>query len=169
MLTSQRALFDIPSDVCFLNAASYSPLPLASVEAGRRGAARKSRPWLVDQEFAAGIYERTRRAAARIINADAEDVALISSISYGVATAAKLVRVPSGSRVIVLQDDHSSPVLEWTTRAGECGFSVETVHRPRDGDWTSAVLSTNSSGTAAMASSFLPARYSSWMRLAASA
>src|SRR5690242_19884113 len=36
MLASQRALFDIPDDVCFLNAASYSPLPLATVEAGRK-------------------------------------------------------------------------------------------------------------------------------------
>jgi selenocysteine lyase/cysteine desulfurase len=142
MLTSQRALFDIPSDVCFLNAASYSPIPLASVEAGRRGAERKSRPWLVDPDFAAGIYERTRRAAARVINADPEDVALTSSVSYGVATAAKLTRVPAGSRVIVLEDDHSSPVLEWMARARDEGFTVETVQRPRDGDWTSAVRST---------------------------
>ena len=35
MLPSQRALFDIPRDVCFLNAAAWSPLPLASQEAGR--------------------------------------------------------------------------------------------------------------------------------------
>ena len=35
MLPSQRALFDMPRDVCFLNAAAWSPLPLASQEAGR--------------------------------------------------------------------------------------------------------------------------------------
>ena len=35
MLPSQRALFDIPRDVCYLNAASYSPLPLQTIEAGR--------------------------------------------------------------------------------------------------------------------------------------
>ena len=39
----------------------------------------------------------------------------------------------------MLQDDHSSPVLEWLGRAGE-GFNVETVRRPDDGDWTAAVL-----------------------------
>ena len=36
MLASQRALFDIPHDVCYLNAASYSPLPLATLEATGR-------------------------------------------------------------------------------------------------------------------------------------
>ena len=36
MLPSQRALFDIPREVCYLNAASWSPLPIATQEAGRR-------------------------------------------------------------------------------------------------------------------------------------
>ena len=35
MLPSQRALFDIPREVCYLNAAAWSPLPLAVQEAGR--------------------------------------------------------------------------------------------------------------------------------------
>jgi selenocysteine lyase/cysteine desulfurase len=140
MLRSQRALFDIPRDVCFLNAASYSPLPLATLEAGRRAVERKGRPWLIDNEFASKQYERTRSAAARLINADPEDVALISSVGYGVAAAAKILPVPPGSRVLVLQDDHSSPVLEWMTRASEGGFAVETVRGPGNNDWTEALL-----------------------------
>jgi selenocysteine lyase/cysteine desulfurase len=140
MLPSQRALFDIPSDVCYLNAASYTPLPLATLEAGRAAVARKGRPWLIDNDFAAQQYDRTRKAAARLINADAADVALVPSISYGVATVAKIVPVLPGSRVIVLKDDHSSPVLEWTTRARDGQFAVDTVQSPSDHDWTSAVL-----------------------------
>ncbi len=140
MLPSQRALFDLPSNVCYLNAASYTPLPLRTLEAGRAGVDRKGRPWLIDNDFAAEQYDRARKAAARLINADAADIALISSISYGVATAAKLVPVPPGARVIVLEDDHSSPVLEWLTRAHDGGFTVDTVQSPSDHDWTSAVL-----------------------------
>lgn len=140
MLSSQRELFDIPRDVCYLNAASWSPLPLATQEAGRKAVARKGQPWLLDPEFAASQHERARRAAARQIKADPADVALISSVAYGVATAAKSLAVPAGSRVLVLQDDHSSPVLEWMTRAEASGFSVETVRRPGNGDWTEALL-----------------------------
>jgi selenocysteine lyase/cysteine desulfurase len=140
MLPSQRTLFDIPSDVCYLNAASYTPLPLATLKAGRAAVGRKGRPWLIDGDFAAAQYDRARKAAARLIHADAADVALISSISYGVATAAKLIPVPRGTRVIVLHDDHSSPVLEWMTRATDGGFTVDTVQSPSDHDWTSAVL-----------------------------
>ncbi len=45
MLPSQRALFDIPREVCYLNAASWGPLPRAVMEAGRAGVARKGQPW----------------------------------------------------------------------------------------------------------------------------
>jgi len=61
-------------------------------------------------------------------------------VSYGVAAAAKLVTVPARSRVLVLENDHSSAVLEWMTRAPSGGFTVEVVPRPADGDWTAAVL-----------------------------
>lgn len=140
MLASQRALFEMPRSVCYLNAASYSPLPLQTLEAGRAAVARKGTPWTLDWSFASQQYERARTAAARLINAEAGEVALISSVSYGIATAAKVLPIARGTRVIVLEDDHSSPVLEWHARSDAAGFAVETVRRPADGDWTSAVL-----------------------------
>jgi selenocysteine lyase/cysteine desulfurase len=140
MLTSQRDLFEIPRDVCYLNSASYSPLPRQTMEAGRAAVARKGAPWTLDAGFAGAQHERARTAAARLVNAETGDIALISSVSYGVATAAKLLRPACGSRVIVLEDDHSSPVLEWRTRAETEGFVIETVRRPDDEDWTEAVL-----------------------------
>jgi selenocysteine lyase/cysteine desulfurase len=140
MLDSQRAAFDMPREVCYLNAASWSPLPRAVQEAGRIGVARKGQPWLLDAGFAAEQHARARRAAAALINADPNDVALISSVGFGVATAGKLLRLPAGSRVLLLQDDHASPVLEWMERAPAQNLIVEIVAQPADGDWTAAVL-----------------------------
>src|ERR1700744_3913302 len=140
MLSSQRDLFDVPRDICYLTPASYSPLPRQTLEAARAAVGRKGQPWTVPASFANQIHERTRKAAARLINADADDVALIPSVGYGGATAAKLLTIPRGSRVIVLENDHSSPVLEWQVRCEAQGFSVETVRQPEDGDWTAAVL-----------------------------
>ena len=140
MLPCQRALFDIPRDVCFLNAAAWSPLPLAVQEVGRAAIARKGQPWKLASNFQSQQYERARKAAAALIGADPADVALIPSVGYGVSTAGKVLTIPRGSRVLVLQDDHTSPVLEWMSRAEAGGFAVETVKQPADGDWTSAVL-----------------------------
>jgi selenocysteine lyase/cysteine desulfurase len=122
MLASQRDLFEMPRHICYLNSASYSPLPLRTQEAGRAAVGRKGTPWTLDADFANDQHERARAAAARLINADPADIALIPSISYGVATAAKVLTIARGARVIVLADDHSSPVLEWQTWAD--GFAV---------------------------------------------
>jgi selenocysteine lyase/cysteine desulfurase len=140
MLPSQREQFDIPSDVAYLNAAGWSPLPRATQEAGRAAVARKGQPWKLAPDFSDKQHERARAAAAALIGADASDVALVSSVGYGVAIAGKLLPIPSGSRVLVLANDHTSPVLEWVARADAQGFTVETVAQPADGDWTSAVL-----------------------------
>jgi len=142
MLPSQRAQFDIPRKVCYLNAAAFGPLPRTVQQAGERGAARKSHPWEVGnrQGNPQAQSERARAAAARLIGAEPDDVAVISSVSYGFATAGRILPVGRGERVLVLQDDHSSPVLEWLGRAPVQGFEVETVARPQDGDWTGAVL-----------------------------
>src|SRR6202166_5478917 len=140
MLASQRDLFEVPRNICYLNAASYSPLPLRIQEAGRVGVGRKGTPWTLDAAFANEQHERARAAAACLIDADPADIALIPSVSYGVATVAKLLTIARGARVIVLENDHSSPVLEWQARAEAQGYVVETVHQPDDGDWTAAVL-----------------------------
>src|SRR5213078_2498515 len=140
MLPSQRALFDIPSDVCYLNAAGWSPLPRATQEAARAAVARKGQPWKLSADFADSQHERARAAAAALIGADARDVALVSSVGYGVAVAGKVLSIPRGSRVLVLENDHTSPVLEWFSRADAQGFKVETVAQPTSCDWTSAVL-----------------------------
>src|ERR1700685_2064646 len=130
MLASQRNLFEMPRNICYLNAASWSPLPLRTQQAGRAAVGRKGTPWTLDAAFANGQHARARAAAARLINADPADIALIPSISYGVATAAKVLTIDRGTRVIVLENDHSSPVLEWQTRADPQGFIIETIRRP---------------------------------------
>jgi len=101
---------------------------------------RKGQPWKLPDGFQREQYERTRKAAAALIGAEPDDVALISSVGYGVSTAGKVLQVPRGTRVIVLENDHTSPVLEWHARAQAGGFVVDTVKQPSDGDWTSAVL-----------------------------
>ena len=140
MLSSQRALFDIPADVSYLNAAGWSPLPRATQEAARAAVSRKGQPWKLGADFADCQHERARAAAAALIGADARDVALVSSVGYGVAVAGKVLSIPRGSRVLVLENDHTSPVLEWVSRAAAQGFTVETIAQPANGDWTSAVL-----------------------------
>jgi selenocysteine lyase/cysteine desulfurase len=140
MLAAQRHHFDLPREVAYFNAAGWSPLPRATQEAARQAVGRKAQPWKLDAAFANAQHERARAAAARLVGADPGDIALVSSVGYGVAIAGKVLAPAKGSRVLVLENDHTSPVLEWQTRAEAQGFVVETVPQPSDADWTSAIL-----------------------------
>src|SRR5437763_9405725 len=111
MLSSQREHFDIPADVAYLNAAGWSPLPRATQDAARAAVSRKGQPWKLGLDFAESQHERARAAAAALIGAEARDVALVSSVGYGVAIAGKALSIARGARVLVLVNDHTSPVL----------------------------------------------------------
>ena len=113
MLDCKRHLFDMPNEICFFNAAAWSPLPYSAIEEGRKGAAHKSRPWDMPAGMDQRAFDRARAAAAALIKADAEDIAIVSSVGYGVSTAAKILNLPPGSKVLTLDNEHSSPVLEW--------------------------------------------------------
>ena len=60
MLSSQRALFDLPRDVCYLNAASYSPLALKSSNASRQKAPNRDFANLFPRIFSVNAFGSAR-------------------------------------------------------------------------------------------------------------
>lgn len=139
-LPSQRDLFAIPEEVCYLNSAYMSPL-LESVRiAGEQGLRAKSEPWTITADQWFGQVERARELFARLIGARADDVALVPSASYGVGTAAGNISPSPGDRILVIEDQFPSGVYPWRAKAAECGAKLIQIARPRDLDWTTAIL-----------------------------
>ncbi len=132
-LSCQRDLFEIPREVAYLNCASFSPIPRPVREAGERGAAIKAQPWRIAHTDA--LAERVRAGAAALIGAQPGDIALVPAISHAIATAARNLPIPVGSRILHLANEHSSNVLPWQRTAA----TVEAVERGA-GTWTEAVL-----------------------------
>ncbi len=144
MLPCQRHLFDIPDDVAYLNCAYMSPLMKPVIEAGGAGLARKAHPWeITPDKFFTGADE-FRATAAQIINCSAEDIAIVPSASYGVATAARNLPVKKGQSILVLAEQFPSNYYPWQRRAEETGAALKIVpwpgDRDEDHDWTAAVL-----------------------------
>ncbi len=138
MLGSQRDLFDIPRDVAYLDAAAFSALPAPVREAGARGVMAKVHPWAMARDDV--MVERVRAAAARMIGASAEDIAIVSAVSHGIATAARNLELPPGSRILRVADEFPSLALVFDRLAAERGLVLDVVARPADGDWTQAIL-----------------------------
>jgi selenocysteine lyase/cysteine desulfurase len=140
MLPCQRHLFDIPDDVTYLNCAYMSPLMKPAVEAGNAGLARKMHPWeLTADKFFTGSDD-FRAAAAQLLDAPADCVAIVPSASYGMATAARNLPVRQGQAILVLDEQFPSNYYPWQRLAERSGASLKIVPWPGDEDWTAAVL-----------------------------
>src|SRR5271155_597833 len=116
MLPCQRHLFDIPDDVAYLNCAYMSPLMKPAQEAGNAGLARKTHPWeITSDKFFSGA-EVFRQTAAQILGSAPDDIAIVPSASYGVATAAKNLPLQKGQSVLVLEEQFPSHLFLATAR-----------------------------------------------------
>ncbi|MEE9209543.1 MAG: aminotransferase class V-fold PLP-dependent enzyme [Kiloniellales bacterium] len=140
MIANRRHLFDIPEGVAFLNCASQSPLLKASKAAGDAGIGRKQQPWRYDPAQAPAEADQLRGLFAALIGAEASDIAITPSASYGIKTAALNLPLEAGQRILVPEQPFPSHFYTWRELAGDRGAAIETVPAPDDGDWTAAVL-----------------------------
>ena len=147
-LSCQRHLFELPAEVTYLNCAYLGPLSKNVLAAGQQGLARKVEPWTIHPADFFTDVETARQLFARLVRGDAEGVALVPSVSYGITAAAENLKPAKGQEIIVLAEQFPSHVYPWRELAKRTGASMRTVVRPADGDWTSAVLEVMGSETA---------------------
>ncbi|HEX8622675.1 MAG TPA: aminotransferase class V-fold PLP-dependent enzyme [Allosphingosinicella sp.] len=140
LIPCQRALFDIPDGVAYLDCAKMSPLSRAAIAAGRRGLERKAHPWDVKAEHFFDESDEVRALFARLIGASADDVAIVPSVSYAMATVMANVPVAAGQKIVTLAEDFPSGILASRALAQRSEARVATVERPEEGDWSAAIL-----------------------------
>ncbi len=139
MIANQRHLFDLPDDVAYLNCAYMAPLMRPVVEAGVRGVRRKARPWEIAAPDFFSDLAHARGLFARVVNARAEDIAIVPAASYGMSAAARNLPLAAGQTIVVLADQFPSNLYPWRAAAAREGAGIVTVDAP-DGDLTAAVL-----------------------------
>jgi selenocysteine lyase/cysteine desulfurase len=150
-LGSQRDLFEIPEDIVYLNCAYMSPQLRRAREVGERAVSRKSRPWeLTNDDFFEEV-EEVRALFARLVGGDADGVAVIPSVSYGISVAAANVPVREGQKILILEDQFPSNVYAWRVLAEQTRARLVTVPRPEDLDWSSALRGEIDADTAVVA------------------
>jgi selenocysteine lyase/cysteine desulfurase len=135
-----RALFEIPDDLAWFNCASIGPLPRAARAAIEEGAARRAQQWRVTMAHWLDDHEERRTLFAGLGGVEADAIALIPSVSYGVAAAARNLDAAPGRQVLLLAEDFPSDVYTWRAFAAEKGCSLLTVSREPGRTWTEAVL-----------------------------
>ncbi len=148
MLESQRHHFDIPDDICYLNCAYMAPRLKCVTRAAHDAIERGRAPWQITAGDFFDDVEVLRGLFATLIDAHADDIALVPSVSFGIGIAAANLQARPGQKILLLAEQFPSNVYPWRTLARQRGASVVTVARPADKNWTRAVVSAIDDDTA---------------------
>jgi cysteine desulfurase/selenocysteine lyase len=115
----------------WLNAASMGPLPeraRAAVEAYNR---RRSDIHSLRGADFEPVLARARRAAARLVGADADEIALLPNTSHGINLAALSLPLEPGRRIILPDREFPANVYPWLAQRQVRGARVDVI--PADG------------------------------------
>ena len=117
MRTDYRDEFEIPREICYLNAAYMSVQPRRVLEATQAGAMRRSQPWRITPPDFFAEVEQLREAFARQVGCAANNIAIVPSAGYGVAVAAANLSLQAGDVILAMHDQFPSNYYAWRRKA----------------------------------------------------
>jgi selenocysteine lyase/cysteine desulfurase len=107
-LNSQKHLFQLPSDIHYLNGAYMSPLLKSVEEAGMTGMIKKRNPSAIPTSDFFTEAALVKAKFGKLINAASEQIAIIPSASYGLANAIQNIPVNIGNTALVVSHEFPS-------------------------------------------------------------
>ncbi len=146
MLTNQRHLFDLPEDGAYLNCAYMAPQLHSLTTLGHNLIGLKSNPMQIKREHFFEPVRRAKAAFAQLVHIDdPQRVAIIPSVSYGMANAAFNAGLQAGDEIVLTSEQFPSNYYIWERVAQEQGAKLRVVRAPNSPDdytkrWNAAIL-----------------------------
>jgi selenocysteine lyase/cysteine desulfurase len=157
MLTSKRSQFTLPPQVTYLNCAYMSPLMKDVEKAGIQALRRKRNPVTITPNDFFNETEILREEYAKLINVkEPQRLAIIPSVSYGMANVAKNLNLKKGQHIVVTAEQFPSNYYSWKSVADEAGASLKSIAPPeefidRGKKWNERILDAIDKDTRAVA------------------
>jgi len=155
MLECQKSRFRLEEGVHFLNCAYLGPIPRPVEDAGVAGIASKRSPAAFPSSAFYEDSEILRARFARLVGCEASRVAIMPSVSYGIATAARNLPLSPSQNVVILGEQFPSNVYVWRRMAADAGCELRTVPRPGRApaglEWNERILAAIDASTAVVA------------------
>ena len=122
----RREEFPWADERIYLNHASLGPLPARTLKAINDFNTRRAIPYQVVGDDFLTIPPAARTAAARLINADADEIGLVQTTSLGLNLAAQALPFVEGDLVVVSDKEFPSNIYPWKLLKRR-GVGVEIV------------------------------------------
>jgi selenocysteine lyase/cysteine desulfurase len=157
MLSCKHSNFTLSPAITYLNCAYMSPLFKKAEKAGLRAIRMKRNPSAITPDM---FFEETnllRTEFAKLLNTgDPSRIAIVPSVSYGMATVAKNLNLQRGQEIIIAAEQFPSNVYPWKSISEEVGGEVKVVSPPditdgRGEAWNNRILESITAKTRAVA------------------
>jgi len=132
MLSNKRDLFNLGDEMVYINHAYMSPQLNSITAIGIENLKRKERPYHISQEDFFSEKEILRARFAKLISApDSNSVAIIPSVSFGIATAMKNIPFHKNDQILVLEEQFPSNYYTWKELEKSHGVQIKTIKAPK--------------------------------------
>jgi len=131
----------LPFDgILYLDCAAHAPRLRSVHAAGLAALEAGAAPWAQSFDALEAQAEATRSLVARLLDGDADAVAMVPSAAFALSTAARNLPLAAGEVVLLLEGQFPSNLLPWQQRCAETGARIAAVRRAPGQAWTDAVL-----------------------------
>ena len=149
-LKSQKDLFQLEEGITYLNCANMSPLLKSVKEAGERAMEERAAPWNLTSHDWFINGEKLRGLAARVFQTSTDNMAIVSSASYGLAIAARNLK-DAKREIIILDQQFPSNYYVWENLAREKNLQIVVVYKEVNKTLTQCILDKINSNTGIIA------------------
>ncbi len=155
-MENQSALFQLDSSVTYLNGAYMSPLLTSLAKIGERQVRAKLTPYKIGADNFFENVKAVKQEFSRLINSVEPDrIAIIPSVSYGLANVAKNVDV-SDKEILVVSEQFPSNIYPWKELEKSQNAKLITISPPdslenRGEIWNERILAAINSNTGMVA------------------
>lgn len=133
MLTNQKELFSLPEGINYINCAYMAPLLKAVEDVGIVGIQKKRNPIAVTPEDFFTESDDLRKIFSELINnPNPSRIAIIPSVSYGMANVTRNIKFTKGDEILVAGNQFPSNYYPWKQLAEEAGVKLNTVYPPEE-------------------------------------
>ncbi|HWJ21023.1 MAG TPA: aminotransferase class V-fold PLP-dependent enzyme [Gemmatimonadaceae bacterium] len=114
-------------DAIYLNNASTGPLPSRTVAAVDAFTRTRAEPFRMTDALQFGTLDRSRELCARLVGAEARQIALMVNTTYGINLAARSLPLAAGDVVLTFDREFPANVYPWMALARAKGVELRLV------------------------------------------
>jgi len=153
----QKDNYTLDEDVTYLNTAYSAPLSKEAEQIGIEALSKKCRPNEYNGSDFFEPAEKLKALFAQLIDvSDPQNIAIIPSVSYGIATVANNIKLKYGDEILVVGEQFPSNFYSWKRIADKYGAQIITISAPenmtnRGKVWNENILEAINENTALIA------------------